>query len=118
MPALAATGKITVMTGAGTATSGSDFTVTLKPVVTNFFPKLGVPGTAVNIEGINFTNITSVAFGGENLDEIYVTSMARVKHPAVHGRFTREAKPQFLAGSLFRITGLGIRGVPEPRFAG
>jgi len=51
-------------------------------------------------------------------DEIYVTSMARVKHPAAHGRFAREAKPQFLAGSLFRITGLGIRGVPEPRFAG
>src|SRR5437879_12638827 len=63
-------------------------------------------------------NITSVVFGGEKLDEIYVTSMARVKHPAVHGRFAKEAKPQYLAGSLFRITGLGIRGVPEPRFAG
>jgi sugar lactone lactonase YvrE len=63
-------------------------------------------------------NITSVMFGGENLDEIYVTSMARVKHPAVHELFRKEAKPQHLAGSLFRVTGLGIRGVPEPRFAG
>jgi len=68
--------------------------------------------------GMPVRNITSVVFGGEKLDEIYVTSMARVKHPAVHGRFAKEAKPQFLAGSLFRITGLGIRGVPEPRFAG
>jgi len=68
--------------------------------------------------GMPVRNITSVIFGGEKLDEIYVTSMARVKHPAVHERFTKEAKPQFLAGSLFRITGLGIRGVPEPRFAG
>jgi len=68
--------------------------------------------------GMPVRNITSVAFGGEKLDEIYVTSMARVKHPAVHGRFAREAKPQFLAGSLFRINGLGIRGLPEPRFAG
>ena len=68
--------------------------------------------------GMPVRNITSVVFGGEKLDEIYVTSMARVKHPAAHGRFAREAKPQFLAGSLFRITGLGIRGVPEPRFAG
>ena len=50
--------------------------------------------------------------------EEVVTSMARVKHPAVHDRFAKEAKPQFLAGSLFRITGLGIRGVPEPRFSG
>jgi sugar lactone lactonase YvrE len=62
-------------------------------------------------------NITSVNFGGPNLDEIYVTSMARVKHPAVHDHFAVEAKPQFGAGSLFRIRGLGIRGVPEPRFA-
>ena len=68
--------------------------------------------------GMPVKNITSVMFGGSNLDDIYVTSMARVKHPAVHDRFAKEAKPQFLAGSLFRITGLGIRGIPEPRFAG
>ncbi|HZT64055.1 MAG TPA: SMP-30/gluconolactonase/LRE family protein [Burkholderiales bacterium] len=68
--------------------------------------------------GMPVRNITSVIFGGDKLDEIYVTSMARVKHPAKHDRFAKEAKPQFLAGSLFRITGLGIKGVPEPRFAG
>jgi L-arabinonolactonase len=62
-------------------------------------------------------NITSVTFGGPNMDEIFVTSMARVKHPAVHDHFTVEVKPQFGAGHLFRIRGLGIRGVPEPRFA-
>jgi len=68
--------------------------------------------------GMPVRNITSVMFGGDRLDELYVTSMARVKHPAVHDRFAREVKPQFLAGSLFRVTGLGIRGLPEPRFAG
>ena len=68
--------------------------------------------------GFPVANITSVMFGGENLDEIYVTSMARVKHPAVHDRFRVDTRPQFSAGSLFRLTGLGIRGVPEPRFAG
>ncbi|MFO1351073.1 MAG: SMP-30/gluconolactonase/LRE family protein [Gammaproteobacteria bacterium] len=68
--------------------------------------------------GMPVRNITSVMFGGDKLDEIYVTSMARVKHPALHDLFAVEAKPQFLAGCLFRITGLGIRGVPEPRFAG
>ncbi len=68
--------------------------------------------------GMPVKNITSVMFGGPKLDELYVTSMARVKHPAVHDRFTKEVRPQFLAGSLFRITGLGIRGIPEPRFAG
>jgi L-arabinonolactonase len=68
--------------------------------------------------GMPVRNITSVIFGGERLDEIYVTSMARVKHPAVHDHFAKQAKPQFAAGALFRIKGLGIKGLPEPRFAG
>jgi sugar lactone lactonase YvrE len=68
--------------------------------------------------GMPVRNITSVIFGGPNLDDIYVTSMARVKHPAVHDHFAVEARPQFTAGSLFRIRGLGIKGVPEPRFGG
>jgi L-arabinonolactonase len=68
--------------------------------------------------GMPVSNITSVAFGGADLDEIYVTSMARVKHPAVHDHFSAEAKPQFSAGALFRIKGLGIAGLEEPRFRG
>ncbi|HVZ36942.1 MAG TPA: SMP-30/gluconolactonase/LRE family protein [Polyangiaceae bacterium] len=68
--------------------------------------------------GMPVRNITSVIFGGDRLDELYVTSMARVRHPAVHDHFAKESKPQFLAGSLFRVTGLGVRGLPEVRFAG
>jgi sugar lactone lactonase YvrE len=68
--------------------------------------------------GMPVKNITSVMFGGRNLDEIYVTSMARVQHPAQHDHFAHTNKPQFAAGGLFRITGLGIRGVAETRFAG
>ncbi len=75
-------------------------------------------GTVDRRIGMPVRNVTSVIFGGDKLDEIYVTSMARVKHPAVHDTFAVEEKPQFLAGGLFRVTGLGIRGVPEPRFAG
>jgi L-arabinonolactonase len=68
--------------------------------------------------GMPVRNITSCMFGGDTLDELYVTSMARVKHPAVHDLFAKETRPQYLAGSLFRVTGLGVRGLPEPRFAG
>ena len=68
--------------------------------------------------GMPVRNITSVMFGGDDLDEIYVTSMARVKHPATHEHFAAEVRPQFAAGSLFRIKGLGIRGLPESRFGG
>ena len=66
--------------------------------------------------GMPVKNITSVNFGGPNLDEIYVTSMARVSHPATHEHFAQEVRPQFAAGALFRIRGLGISGIEEPRF--
>lgn len=51
----------------------------------------------------------SVMFGGPNLDLLYVPSLS----PAFMGR---EADP--LDGSTFVIEGLGIKGLPEPRFAG
>ena len=53
--------------------------------------------------------VTSVMFGGPNLDILYVTSMAKPPLP----RFPGDG---VLRGSLFAIRDLGIRGVPEPRF--
>ena len=55
--------------------------------------------------------VTSVMFGGPNLDILYVTSMAKPPLP----RFPGDG---VLRGSLFAIHGLGIHGAPEPRFAG
>jgi sugar lactone lactonase YvrE len=53
--------------------------------------------------------VTSVMFGGPNLDILYVTSMAKPPLP----RFPGDG---VLRGSLFAIHGLGFRGVAEPRF--
>lgn len=55
--------------------------------------------------------VTSVMFGGPDLDILYVTSMAKPPLPRFPG-------DTVLRGSLFAIHGLGINGVPEPRFAG
>lgn len=55
--------------------------------------------------------VTSVMFGGPDLDVLYVTSMAKPPLP----RFPGDGQ---LRGALFAITGLGIRGLPEARFAG
>ncbi|MBE2274791.1 MAG: SMP-30/gluconolactonase/LRE family protein [Rhodobacteraceae bacterium] len=55
--------------------------------------------------------VTSVMFGGPDLDRLYVTSMVRAPVPGVE-----ETGP--LAGSLFVIDGLGIKGLPEYRFGG
>jgi L-arabinonolactonase len=51
----------------------------------------------------------SVMFGGPQLDQLYVPTLS----PAFMGR---PADP--LDGSTFVIDGLGIRGLPEPRFGG
>ena len=53
--------------------------------------------------------ITSVMFGGPNLDILFVTSMAKPPLP----RFSGDGR---LRGSLFAIYDLGIKGIPEPRF--
>jgi len=53
--------------------------------------------------------VTSLAFGGPNLDILYVTSMARPPLP----RFPEDGQQR---GALFAISELGIQGIPEPRF--
>jgi sugar lactone lactonase YvrE len=50
-----------------------------------------------------------VAFGGPELDQLYVTSASVLLKPE-----ERPAWPD--AGKLFRIEGLGVRGIPEPLF--
>jgi L-arabinonolactonase len=53
--------------------------------------------------------VTSMNFGGPNMDVLYVTSMAKPPLP----RFPGDGP---LRGSLFAIYDLGIKGVTEPRF--
>lgn len=50
------------------------------------------------------TNITSCCWGGPNFDELYVTS-------AKHFLTEEQKRTQPLAGSIFRVTGLGVKGV-------
>ncbi|UPT39142.1 SMP-30/gluconolactonase/LRE family protein [Pseudomonas amygdali] len=54
--------------------------------------------------------VTSLTFGGPNLDTLYVTSMARPPLP----RFPKDGQQR---GALFAITGLGVQGIAERRFA-
>ena len=53
--------------------------------------------------------VTSVMFGGDNLDIMYVTSI---------GEKILGMEPGPDGGCLFQVTGLGVKGKPEPRFAG
>ena len=67
-------------------------------------------GTIDRLVGMPVDSITSVMFGGADLDILYVTSMAR----PFKGRRRQERE----AGGLFAVHGLGVQGVPEPRFKG
>lgn len=54
---------------------------------------------------------TMCSFGGDDLSTLYVTSATRFLSPE-----ERTAQPE--AGGLFAIHDLGVRGLPEPLFAG
>lgn len=56
-------------------------------------------------------HITSVAFGGENLDELYVTSAAQHMTDV-----ERKTHPFF--GCTFKILGLGVKGFTGIPFVG
>jgi len=55
-------------------------------------------------------HVSSTMFGGENLDELYITSIGN----ALGGVL----QPNEADGGLYVIRGLGVKGKPEPRFAG
>lgn len=54
---------------------------------------------------------TSCCFGGKNFDEMYITCSA-------FGLTEEEWKETPLAGSVFRATGLGVKGTPAPMYEG
>jgi sugar lactone lactonase YvrE len=55
-------------------------------------------------------SITSCAFAGEHLDELWVTSAGGGMTPE-----QRESTPD--AGSVFKVTGLGVRGAPPVAYS-
>jgi len=80
VPSGAMTGKIGVTTPGGTGTSAANFTVTPpgSPTITSFSPTSGPSGTAVTIEGTNFTGTTAVRFGGTASGSFTVVTSTRL----------------------------------------
>jgi sugar lactone lactonase YvrE len=56
-------------------------------------------------------NVTSCCFGGEDFRTLYVTS-ARI------GLDEAQLRASPLSGNVFAITGIGVSGLPSPRYAG
>lgn len=66
-------------------------------------------GTVDRVIDAPVRKVTSLAFGGPDLDILFATSMAKPPLP----RFPDDGQ---LRGSLFAVTGLGVHGLPESRF--
>ena len=69
--------------------------------------------------------LTSAMFGGPNLDILFVTTMGKLSvgglefvknNPVPEGKSVLPGSPG--TGALFAVYGLGVKGLPEPRFAG
>lgn len=61
-------------------------------------------------------HVSSVAFGGRKLDQLYVTTIAHDVAGEAQGSHSSGVDDQ--AGSLFVIEDIGVSGRQEPRFAG
>ncbi len=76
VPAGAKTGKITITTPGGIATSPTAFSVV--PSIASFSPTSGPVGTSVAITGHSFTGATKVTFGGVAATSLQVISDTQV----------------------------------------
>jgi sugar lactone lactonase YvrE len=79
-------------------------------VATGHLVRLAPDGRVDRTIQLPVTNPTCPAFGGDGLDTLYITSHSQ--------RFTPEQQTREpLAGALLALN-VGVRGLPEPRFAG
>ena len=145
VPLGATSGRISVSTSVGTATSAMSFTVTAAPVITGFAPSAGRVGANVLITGGGFLDARSVAFGGTATQEfiwhtatqIFVavptgatSGKLAVTTPAgtatSPGTFTVVAAPTItsftptsgVAGATVTLTGTGFTGATKVTFNG
>jgi len=78
VPTGATTGKISVTTPGGTATSAVTGLPPPSPTISSFTPTSGAVGTGVTITGNNFTGATAVKFNGTAATSFAVVSNTRI----------------------------------------
>jgi len=89
VPPGATTGKISIVTPGGSATSATAFTVTIPvPTISAFSPATGRIGTSILIAGANFTGATSVKFNGTSSTSIQVLAPTFLKATVPAGATT------------------------------
>jgi hypothetical protein len=79
VPVGATNGPIRVISPSGTNVTSSNLTVfALAPVITDFTPTNGLPGSSVTLNGANFLGATSVSFNGVAAASFNVTADSQI----------------------------------------
>ena len=81
-------GKISVTTPGGTATSSGSFTVMTAPTISGFSPASGPVGTSVVITGTSFTGATAVTFNGKAAASFTVSNDTHISATVASGTTT------------------------------
>ncbi|RYZ83887.1 MAG: SMP-30/gluconolactonase/LRE family protein [Proteobacteria bacterium] len=74
--------------------------------------RLSPEGRIVSSFKMPINNITSLCFGGANMDRLFATSMGTKNSD------DQKLDSSITRGSIFSVSGLGIRGIPESLFLG
>jgi hypothetical protein len=111
------TGKITVTTPNGTATSAASFTVIVPaPTISSFNPTSGAVGTAVVITGTNFTGATSVKFNGTSAT-FTVNNSTQITATVASGSTTGPISVTTAGGTATSATNFTVI-IPAPTITG
>ncbi len=106
------TGRIRVTLGASSFTTSTNFTNSSAPIVSDFYPTLGPPGSTVTIDGINFVSGTAVKFGSIPAAASVVagTQISATVPTAGVGNYPltlTSTGGSYTTGSNFTVTGTG-----------
>jgi hypothetical protein len=106
VPADASTGKLTVVTGAGSGQSSATFKVV--PKLTSFGPSSGPVGTSVTIAGSGFTDVSAVKFGGVAAVTYTVDSSAQITATVPAGAVTGHVSVVTAGGTATSATNFTV----------
>jgi hypothetical protein len=106
VPADASTGKLTVVTAAGSGQSATNFKVV--PKLTSFGPTSGPVGTSVTIAGSGFTDVTAVKFGATAAIAYTVDSSAQITATVPVGAVTGHVSVVTAGGTASSLTNFTV----------
>jgi hypothetical protein len=119
VPAGATTGKISITTATGSATSANNFVVTVTagpPSVSSFTPPSGPVGTAVTINGSNFINVTAVKFNGVSASSFTIESATQIRAVVPAGTSVGKISVVTGTGSAASATNFQVTTTALPKY--